>query len=322
MRALSLAVAVALMSSPAFAQTSAPRSTSTPGRTAPAIDLATPAGNEVHVSVGGYNYEEPGDLAITIHGPKFGFGYLGTLPINRNHHWFAQVDGRGTIGNVTYDGWCAPFFISPDSTSPNGYFLDLGDYSRCSESGDNDWYLETRGLIGKDFIGGTWAFSPDTGVGFRHLSNGTAGINGYRTDKYLYVPAGITARRRVGARSALSFNAEYDYLIHGWQKTRDSQLGGGDVPATSTAPAFTINGFSDVSFDQPHGWGVRVSAKYNVTPRWSIEPAYIHWNIHDSEVSFETVTFTVNGIAAQEQFGAVEPLNNTDEFAVRLGFHF
>jgi len=34
------------------------------------------------------------------------------------------------------------------------------------------------------------------------------------------------------------------------------------------------------------------------------------------------VSFTVNGITAQEQFGAVEPLNSTNEFAVKLGFHF
>jgi len=34
------------------------------------------------------------------------------------------------------------------------------------------------------------------------------------------------------------------------------------------------------------------------------------------------VSFTVNGITAQEQFGTVEPLNSTNEFAVILGFHF
>jgi hypothetical protein len=82
------------------------------------------------------------------------------------------------------------------------------------------------------------------------LSNGTTGVNGYRTDDYLYVPLGVTARTSVASRNALAFNLEVDPLVHGWQKTRDSALGGGFIPATPSAPAFTINGFSDISFSQ------------------------------------------------------------------------
>jgi hypothetical protein len=272
--------------------------------------------------VGGYNYEEPGDLSISIHGPKFGLGYTGTLSLNKNQHWFIQTDVHGTIGSVTYDGWCSPYLITPDSTSPNGYFLDLGDASPCRETGDKDWYAEARGLVGKDFIGHRWAFSPDAGVGVRHLSNGTTGIDGFRTDTYLYVPLGLTARTTFGAQRALSFNVEYDRLLHGWQTTRDSQLGGGDIPATPTVPAFTIEGFTDIAFDQPQGWAVRASAKYQVTPRWSLEPAYIYWNVSDSPVSDQTAAFTVHGVTAHEQFGAYEPQNVTHEFVVRLGFHF
>ena len=96
----------------------------------------------------------------------------------------------------------------------------------------------------------------------------------------------------------------------------------GDVPATATAPAFTINSFSDISFSQSGGWAVRASANYPVTKRWSIEPYYVRWNVRSSPVNYETVTFTVNNIAAHEQLGAYEPINNTNEFGVRLGFHF
>src|SRR5581483_7699975 len=119
------------------------------------------------------------------------------------------------------------------------YALDLGDPSKCSENGDKDWYVEGRALVGKDVIGDHWAFSPFTGVGLRHLSNGTSGVAGYRTDNYLYVPFGITSRTKAGTR-AISVTLEGDVLAHGWQTTRDSELGGGDVPATPTAPAFTI----------------------------------------------------------------------------------
>jgi hypothetical protein len=53
-----------------------------------------------------------------------------------------------------------------------------------------------------------------------------------------------------------------------------------------------------------------------------VEPQYIHWNVSASPVNYETATFTVNRITAQEQFGAYEPLNTTNEFIVKLGLHF
>lgn len=284
--------------------------------------LATPGGNEVNFAAGGYEYVEPGNTSISIHAPKFGGGYTGTVSLNSRHHWFLQADARGLFGNTTYDGWCSPFLITPDNRSPNGWALDLGDPSPCSESGDKDWYLEGRTLIGKDVIGRKWGWSPHIGLGIRHLSNGTTGIAGFRTDDYLYLPVGITARTAVAARNALSFGVEYDYLLRGWQTTRNSKLGGGEVPATPSAPSFTIDGLSDASFDQHSGWGLRARAKYQVTRRWSLEPEYTHWNIGASPVSEETATFTVNRITARQQLGAYEPLNTTNEFVVKLGFRF
>jgi hypothetical protein len=53
-----------------------------------------------------------------------------------------------------------------------------------------------------------------------------------------------------------------------------------------------------------------------------VEPAYIYWNVSASPVNYQTATFTVNNVTAQEQLGAYEPLNVTHEFVVTLGFHF
>ncbi len=284
--------------------------------------LATPTGHELNVSVGSYTYTEPGAQSISIHGVKVGGEYTATLPLNARRHWFAQVDARGTFGNVTYTGWCSPFLITPNSASPNGFELDFGDASPCSETGDRDWYLEARGLAGKDLIGRTWAWSPYGGLGVRHLSNGTTGVAGYRTDEYLYVPVGMTARTRVASHGALSLTLEYDRLLHGWQKTRGSALGGGDVPATATAPAFTIDAFSDVSFSQSTGWALRASAKYQVTRRWSLEPFYVRWSVSASPANDQTVTFTVNRVTARERIGFYEPFNTTDELGVKVGFRF
>src|SRR5882672_523544 len=276
----------------------------------------TPTGQEVSVTVNGYTYIEPGATSISIHGPKIGGEYMATLSLNQQRHWFAQVNAQGLIGAATYTGWCSPYLIRPNNTSPNGYELGIGDPSPCSEKGDRDWYVEGRALAGKDLIGSRWTYSPYTGVGIRHLSNGTAGINGFRTDDYLYIPVGVTARTGAASRHTLAFNVEVDPLVHGWQKTRDSAFGGGDIPATPTAPAFTINGFSDISFSQHAGWALRASGKYHMTRNWSVEPYLVYWRVNASPVSAETATFTVNGITAREQLGAYEPLNTTRELGV------
>jgi hypothetical protein len=293
-----------------------------PGVAATDAGLATPTGHEVALDVGGYSYVEPGALRISIHGAKFGGEYAGTRSLDRRRQWFAQADVRGTVGRVTYDGWCSPFLIMPNSDSPNGYELDEGDPSPCSETGEQDWYVEARALVGRDVIAHNWGLSPETGLGVRHVSNGLTGVAGYRTDDYLYLPVGVTARTMVTSHRAVSFTLEYDRLLRGWQRTRDSKLGGGDIPATATAPGFTIDGFTDVAFDQHAGWALRASAKIPVTRHWSVEPAYIHWNVSASPVNDETVTFTVNTVSAQERLGFYEPLNTTGEFLVKLGFHF
>jgi hypothetical protein len=309
MKTLFLAAVVALAPAQAFAQ-------------APDTDLGTPSGHELNVSLGGYRYAEP-QLAtpISLQGVKFGAEYTGTLSLSQSRQWFFQGNVRGLLGNTSYDGYCRPWLITPDSASPNGYRLGLGSASPCTEDGDADWYVEGRALAGKDFLGQSWGFSPYAGVGLRHLSNGIGGVPGYRTDDYLYLPFGLTTRTRAASR-ALSVTFEYDLLLHGWQNTRSSKLGGGTVPATTTAPAFTIDGFTDVSFAQHDGWALRASARYQVSRRWSLEPYYLHWSVDDSTVDYETATFTVNDITARQQIGFYEPFNTTDEYGVKVWFRF
>jgi hypothetical protein len=302
-----------MLTTPAMAQTS-----SVPGDAA----VATPSGSVVSAGVASYTYREPGDQAISIHGPKFVADYTGTASLSERRHWFVQASARAALGSATYDGWCSPFFIAPDRASPNGYRLGIGDPSPCGESGDADWYVEGRALAGTDLIRGRWGWSPYGGMGLRHLSNGTTGVAGYRTDDYLYLPIGVTARTEVTSRRALSLTLEVDALLHGWQRTRDSALGGGEVPATTTAPAFTIDGFTDIAFAQSRGWALRASASYPVATHWSVAPYFVRWDVRASPVEVETVTFTVNGITAREPLGFYEPDNSTSEFGVRLGVHF
>src|SRR4051812_20426411 len=124
----------------AFAQTSDASAGSAPAADAVDDGLSTPAGHEVSSGLGGYTYREPGEHAISIDGVKFVGEYAGTVPLNTRRHWFVQGHLRGTLGTATYTGWCSPFVLTPDNASPNGYVLDIGDASPCSEDGDRDWY--------------------------------------------------------------------------------------------------------------------------------------------------------------------------------------
>jgi len=152
MKTFIFAAAITIAAASASAQTATAKADEPP-TTAPSQELT--------FDLSGYNYVEPGDTAISIHGLKFGGEYTGAFSLNSRHHWFARANVRAATGSTDYDGWCAPWFISPDRSSPNGYFLDLGEYSPCDDSGNKDWYAEGRGLIGKDFVRHEWTFSPN-----------------------------------------------------------------------------------------------------------------------------------------------------------------
>ena len=105
--------ALALLPVRLFAQTSSAQTDAPP---------TTLAGHQLTFSLGAYDYVEPGDTAISIHGLKFGGEYAGTFLLSARHRWFAQANVRGSIGKTDYDGWCAPWFITPDRSSPNLLF--------------------------------------------------------------------------------------------------------------------------------------------------------------------------------------------------------
>ncbi|TAK18784.1 MAG: hypothetical protein EPO35_00995 [Acidobacteria bacterium] len=316
-KSLVLASVIALISSAAYAQAPA-------APAAGAAGLTTRMGHELNLSVQHYDYTEPlgEQIDVKIHGPKFGGEYTGTFALGQRGRWFGQFNVRATGVTASYDGSCRPWQIVPSTTSPNGYRLTLGSASPCSESGDADWYVDGRALAGKDFSGARRAIAPFAGVGVRHLSNGTTGNFNYRTQEYLYVPVGMTIRARTTSGRVLGVTIEYDHLLRGWNTTRGSLLRGGTVPATSTAPAFSIGDFTDTSFKQHKGWALRANASYQLNRSWSLEPYYVRWRVSDSPVSEGSVAYTVNNITARQTLGYYEPLNFTNEFGVKIGWHF
>jgi hypothetical protein len=312
-KSITLAAFLALVQGTAFAQTPPP----TVER-----PLSTHKGHALNLSVQHYDYTEPPPVDISIHGPKFGGEYTGTFSLSDRRRLFAQLNVRGTGATADYDGNCRPWQIAPSDSSPNGYRLTLGTKFPCSEDNDVDWYVDGRALIGRDFIGNAWAIAPFIGVGGRHLSNGVTGNANYRTQEYLYLPVGATVRTSQIADRTIALTLEYDHLLRGWNTTRNSFLGGGTVPATTTTPQFTIGDFEDLSFDQTGGWALRASASVQLGRRWTIEPYYVRWSVDDSTTDTGSAAYTVNGITARQALSYYEPVNRTNEFGVKFGFSF
>ncbi len=287
----------------------------------PAANVTTRTGHEMTVGIGGYTYIEPGDLRISIHGPKLSFEYTGTLSLNERKHWFIEAGLRLSGGTVSYDGWCLPWLIRPDGRSANGYALGLGDASPCSFGGDADGYVEMRALAGKDLLTGRWGVSPISGLGVRYLSNGTTGIADFRTDTYLYVPLGVTARtcrirsrrqRQRGVRPPAARLANDARIAARRRRNR-----------RHANRARVHHRWLDRSLVFPApGMGIARRGQVPVDPTL-VGGATVHsLECERLGCAFTTATFTVNGITTDQDLGAVEPVNSTNEWSVNVGFHF
>jgi hypothetical protein len=188
--------------------------------------------------------------------------------------------------------------------------------------GNADWYVEGRALMGKDVTVAPGPISPFTGAASAISQMARPAISNYRTQGYLYVPLGAPCAQPRPQAACWVSPVEYDHLLRGWNTTRDSLLGGGIVPATSTTPQFSIGDFTDHSFKQDRGWALRASASYPLSRSWSIEPYYVRWRVSDSSVSAGSVALTVNAITVRQTLNAYEPRNVTKEFGMKIGWHF
>lgn len=209
----------------------------------------TPGGNEFAVSLGQYRYEEPGLMALQ--GIKGGFD-LRTTKSYPGRRTFLRGELRYAGGTVDY--------TSKDSGS---------------SSGEPDWYIEGRALIGNDWLLKSSTLSSYAGIGYRFLSNDGRGITstgaaGYRRrSTYIYLPVGFIYRTALRNSNEMLGVIEYDHLLSGNQFSKLSDTG---------------LGYSDLDSKQSDGYGMKLRLSY-VTPRWSLGPYLHYWNIADSAVN-------------------------------------
>ena len=237
--------------------------------------LASQTGNDIGVSLSSYQYREQDLMSLT--GAKIGLDLRTTKVLQ--HQLFVRGDLRYAFGSVDYSG-------------------------TGNSDGHQDWYLETRGLVGKDWMIRGAGVSPYIGLGYRYLANDLRGFTstgywGYRRESnYLYLPIGVTHRIALNIRARLVTELEYDHLLSGNQISRFSDGGGG---------------YSDVTNNQSSGYGLKLNVMYEKN-NWAIGPYLHHWNIDQSD----TVLVYWNG----SPYIVTEPKNDTVEFGMKARQQF
>jgi hypothetical protein len=241
--------------------------------------LKTQTGNDIGLSLSSYQYQEPG--LMSLKGIKMGLDMRTTKALQNDQ--FIRGELRYAFGTVDYNS--------------NG---------TGSASGNLDWYIEARGLFGKDWAVKDAVFSAYMGFGYRYLFNDGRGITstgyaGYRRQSnYFYLPVGIIHRRTLNDQARLVSTLEYDQLLAGKQITSESDVGAG---------------YSDVTNNQSSGYGLRLSVMYERS-KWSIGPYVHYWNIGQSDM----VPEIQNGVPTG--FVLLEPENNTVEFGLKASQQF
>lgn len=246
---------------------------------AESTDLKTQAAKNIGLSLSAYQYQEP-DI-MSLQGLKMGLDLNATKVLQNDR--FIRGELRYAFGSVDY--------------SSNG---------TGSASGEPDWYIEARGLVGKDWAIKDVVLAAYTGLGYRYLFNDGRGITstgyaGYRRESnYLYLPIGIIHRMTIKDQARLESTLEYDQLLKGTQNTSLSDVGGG---------------YSDVTNNQSSGYGLKLSIMYQKR-NWAIGPYMHYWNIGQSDIMPEIRYGMPTGN------GLLEPKSNTLEFGMKASQQF
>jgi hypothetical protein len=175
-----------------------------------------------------------------------------------------------------------------------------------TQDGVPDWILEARVVAGMDWAGDSFSLSPYLGLGYRYLYSDSRGYTstgavGYqRYSDYIYAPAGLTARFRLGDRWILAPTLEADIFMRGRQVSKLSDAG---------------LGLMNIANEQKEGSGHRASLMLE-RDRWAIGVWTHYWHIKNSD--FQCATAVVNG----QCFGGREPENYTRESGLELRYRF
>ena len=241
--------------------------------------LKSKTGSDIGLSLSAYQYKEPG--VMSLKGVKMGLDMRTTKVLQDDG--FIRADFRYAFGSLDYDS--------------NG---------TGSATGNQNWYIETRVLVGKDHWINDAVLAPYLGLGYRYLNHDgrgftTTGHSGYRREStYFYLPIGVIHRKSLSEEARLVSTLEYDHLIRGKQISHYSDL---------------ASGLNDPSKNQTSGYGLKLSFSYE-KDNWAFGPYAHYWNIDESDIA----PILFNGLPTG--FYLIEPKNNTVEIGVKVSQQF
>lgn len=257
---------------------------------AEAVQAQTRPGFEIGAELFDYSYRErlEGETIVRDDGRFGGFriGYVETI----GKGWFLRGRLSAAVGSVDYRS-------------------DEGD--RLDDVSQSIGQLEFH--AGRDFpLGAGVTATAFVGLGSRALIDESGGeetetgLFGYdREVAYAYVPVGLAAQVPIGGQAAVTFSAQYNWLV------------GGDVESefSDIDPALPD---TEVGLDGGHGFEAGAMIALPLGRRSiGFGPFLRHWNIDQSKS--EILTDPEGSGEAIEIF---EPRNRTTELGVRLTFAF
>jgi hypothetical protein len=236
--------------------------------------------------IGGEEIEDVVEVEDTgvFYGITGAYTFRGWAPLTEEEsfsgpwNWMLRAEGRYAQGQVDYDG-----------ATWGGEPLAI--------TGIDDSVTEARLLIGPDFAVGNALTTLYAGFGYRYLNDDLSEFpGGYERESYYrYIPVGIAMGRQASEKWMLGATVEFDWLLHGLQRSHLSDVG-----------------LMDVENDQDSGYGLRASLRLQSMGRANviIEPFVRVWCIDKSEIE------TFDGLAV------FEPKNRTAELGIVLAVGF
>lgn len=236
------------------------------------------------------NYEEP-DLNVDIDGSMYGFSGEFT------YHGISQMDN---------------YIMAALELEALGGGLDYEGQTQTGtpvETSCDDWLVETRGLIGYEYLtDNANIITPFIGLGYRYWNNKIEGAVGYEREvQYWYAPIGIKSLGSLSEEWSGGLTAEFDLFLGGTVKSHLS-----DFDSSYNDP--------EVDQDPFEGYGLRFSVQFTrdfETRGHSLtfEPYVRYWDIDRSDRE----DLTSNGSTIAQVY---EPENETTSFGMKLSLSF
>jgi hypothetical protein len=202
-------------------------------------------------------------------------------PEDQNAYWMSDTGNLYGLNGSYRLTWKDALFIQPEGRIVKGtHDYRTGQKETIYGKTKNKipvLLYEPRLIVGgKIPVIQKMTLSPYTGIGYRFKSDAGDEVKtnrgnplAYRKSNYVYIPLGASVDYNINDIWSLSLKGEYDWMIKGWQYTRNSTI----LP-------------KPITNQQPNGYGLKGEASVSYLyekVKFSVSPYFNYWNIRNSK---------------------------------------